>query len=232
MIEPPDLETPLPELRPSTRDPTEPSTFWWLCNAIARIIMTFCFDLKVHGRQNVPKKGGVLMVSNHQSYLDPVLMGCYLRRPMSYLAKSDLFKNKYFRWLIVSLGAFPIKLGAGDVGAMREMIRRLKQGHLLSMFPEGSRTGDGELLPIEAGASLIIRRVDVPVVPCIIIGSFQAWPRSKKMFRPFPIDVMFGPPLQVNRLKAKEITKLIDQTFHRMFNELRQIRRNRWPRRP
>jgi 1-acyl-sn-glycerol-3-phosphate acyltransferase len=224
--------TPLPEVNAFQRDPSEPTRFWWLCNAIARLFVTFCFDLKVHGGQHVPRRGGVLIVSNHQSYLDPVLMGVYLRRPMSYLAKSELFENKWFRWLITSLNAFPIRQGAGDVGAVKEIIRRLKEGHLLSMFPEGSRTGDGELMPIEPGASLVIRKADVPVVPCIILGSFQAWPRRNKMFRPFPIDVMFGPQLKVEGLKAKQITQLIDESLNRMVDQLRQIRRSQWPPRP
>jgi 1-acyl-sn-glycerol-3-phosphate acyltransferase len=207
------------------RDPSIPTLFWSFCRMIARPIMTLMFQLKAYGRHNVPRHGGCLLVSNHQSYLDPVLIGVLLPRPMAYLARSGLFKNKYFSWLISSLHAFPIRQGAGDVGAMKELIKRLKQGHLSCVFVEGSRTDTGDLMPVEPGAALVVRRAGVPVVPCVIDGSFQAWPRTQKIFHPSPISVMYGPPLKVEGLKANEITQLIERTLHEMFNELREIRR-------
>src|SRR5438094_1346711 len=93
-------------------DPQHSDWFWKFCRMIARPIVTFLFDLKVYGRENVPKTGGVLLLPNHQSFLDPVLIAVYLNRPMSYLARSGLFENNYFAWLIRRLRAFPIKQGA------------------------------------------------------------------------------------------------------------------------
>jgi 1-acyl-sn-glycerol-3-phosphate acyltransferase len=209
----------------TSRDPSEPTFFWRICRMIARPVMTLMFDLKVYGRHHVPRRGGCLIVSNHQSYLDPVLIGVLLPRPMAYLSKSELFKNRYFAWLILSLHAFPIRQGKGDVGAMKELIKRLKQGYLANVFVEGTRTEDGELLPVEPGAALVIRRAGVPVVPCVIDGSFQAWPRTDKIFHAYPISVMYGPPLKVEGLKANQITQLIERTLHEMFDELRAIRR-------
>src|SRR5207253_700247 len=94
-------------------DPQRPDWFWQLGRLLSRIAVTFLFDLKVYGAQNVPATGGVLLLPNHQSYLDPVLIGVYLRRPMSYLARSGLFENRYFSWLIRRLRAFPVRQGAG-----------------------------------------------------------------------------------------------------------------------
>jgi 1-acyl-sn-glycerol-3-phosphate acyltransferase len=204
-------------------DPTQFTRFYRLIRAIARILFTLLFDLKVYGKHHVPSQGGVLIISNHQSYLDPVLLGVMLDRPMSFLAKSELFTNKHFSWLIRALNAFPIRQRAGDIGALKTLIQKLKDGHMPSMFPEGARTWTGELLPIEPGASLVIRRARVPVVPAIIQGSFEAWPRTKKMFRTHPIAVMYGPRLQTDGLKADEITQLIDRTFREMIAELRRI---------
>src|SRR5205085_495254 len=102
-----------------------------------RPILSAAFELKVYDRHFVPRRGGVLLVSNHQSYLDPVLVALYLPRPMSFLAKSELFRHRFFAWLIRSLNAFPVRQGAGDVGAVREMIKRLREGHMLNIFPEG-----------------------------------------------------------------------------------------------
>ena len=95
------------------------------------------FDLKVYGSHRVPQKGGVLLVSNHESYLEPVLVGVRLRRPLSYLAKSELFGIAPFAWFIRSLGAFPVKQGSGDVGAMKETIARLQEGQALDIFQKG-----------------------------------------------------------------------------------------------
>lgn len=193
---------------------------WMVLQAVARILTTLLFDLKVYGMHHVPSRGGVLVVSNHQSYLDPVLVAVQLRRPMSYLGKSELFRNRFLAWLIRSLNAFPVRQGAGDVGAVKEMIHRLKAGHLLNLYPEGSRTEDGELLPIQAGVALVLRRADVPIVPCVIDGSYDAWPRGEELPRPHPIRVLYGPPMDLSRAKPAEIVQTIDRTFRRMLDEL------------
>lgn len=191
---------------------------------IGRVICRpFCdryFDLKVYGERHVPSRGGVLIVSNHQSYLDPVLLGSKLRRPLSFLAKSELFEIPYFGWLIRNLNAFPVRQGEGDVGAVRETIRRLREGHALILFPEGTRSPDGTLQPIQSGVGLIIRRAGVPVVPAVIDGSFAAWPRDRKLFRSHPVRVMYGPAMDLKDLKGKEIVERIDRTFGGMFEEL------------
>jgi 1-acyl-sn-glycerol-3-phosphate acyltransferase len=203
------------------RDPANGSSPWKAAQALCRILTTLMFDLKAYGVENVPPRGGVLLVSNHQSYLDPVLLGVPIKRPMSYLAKSELFENKYFGGLIRGLNAFPVRQGAGDVGAVKETIKRLAQGHLLNIFPEGTRTEDGQIGKIEPGAALVVRRANVPVVPVVIDGSFEAWPRNKRLFHAHPIRVMYGRPMDVSNLKAAEITKLIDRTLRSMFVELR-----------
>jgi 1-acyl-sn-glycerol-3-phosphate acyltransferase len=142
---------------------------------------------------------------------------------MSYMAKSELFENKYFGWLIRALHAFPIRQRAGDVGAIKETIRRLKEGFLLNVFVEGARTFTGQLGPIEPGAALVIRRAGVPVIPCVIQGSYQAWPRTTKFPQRHPIAVMYGPPLKVEGLKAEAINQLIELTLRQMIDELRRI---------
>jgi 1-acyl-sn-glycerol-3-phosphate acyltransferase len=191
---------------------------------IARIWTTLMFGLKVYGVHHVPSEGGVLIISNHQSYLDPVLLGVRLRRPLSYLAKSELFVNRFFAAFIRSLGAFPVKQGTGDVRAMKETIARLQEGHALNIFPEGSRTEDGRLLPIEKGVALVIRKANVPVVPVIIDGSYEAWPKGRKIFRASPIRLLYGRPMDLKGLDRDQIIEKIDSTFHQMFAQLRDGR--------
>lgn len=198
------------------------SWLWRVLQIVARVGTTLLFDLKVYGRSHVPPNGGALLLSNHQSYLDPVLLGVRLTRPVSYMAKSSLFEgNRFFAWLIRSLHAFPVKLGRGDVGAIKQSIARLAEGHILNIYPEGSRTEDGEIGPIQPGVVLVLRRAHVPIIPVVIDGSFQAWPRTGKLFRAHPIRVMFGPPLQIEGLAPPEITGLIDRTLRSMLAELR-----------
>jgi 1-acyl-sn-glycerol-3-phosphate acyltransferase len=202
----------------------KPTFLWKFLQSICRVFTTSMFDLKVYGAHRVPDEGGVLLVSNHQSYLDPVLIGVRLKRPLSYLAKSELFVFPPFTWLIRSLGAFPVKQGAGDVGAMKQTIARLQEGHALNIFPEGSRTEDGELLPIEKGIALVIRKAKVPVVPVVIDGSFDAWPKGQTVFHAGKIRVLFGHPMDFANLDRDEIIKAIDQTFRKMLSELREGR--------
>src|ERR1700676_1832502 len=100
----------------------EPSPLWKFLRTIARIGTTLLFDLKVYGAHRVPAKGGVLLVSNHQSYLDPVLLGVRLNRRGRYMAKSSLFTFAPFAWFIRSLGAFPIRQNTADIRALKEAI--------------------------------------------------------------------------------------------------------------
>jgi 1-acyl-sn-glycerol-3-phosphate acyltransferase len=206
---------------PSPTDATRKSLLWRLGQMTCRLVTTACFDLKVYGTRHIPPTGGALIVSNHQSYLDPVVLAVHLRRPMSFMARATLFKGKFFGWLISNLNAIPVRQGEGDVGAVKETIRRLQEGHVLNIFPEGSRTESGAIGPMLAGAALVIRRAGVPVVPAVIYGSFEAWPKGRKLFQTHPIRVLYGPPLAVEGLKAAAITELIDRTLRRMFDELR-----------
>ncbi len=199
----------------------ERSRIWRVLQVLARIVCTILFDLRVYGDRHIPRKGGVLLISNHQSYLDPVLLAVGIDRPLSYMAKSQLFKHRAFAWLIRSLNAFPVEQGAGDVGAVKETISRLQDGHVLNIYPEGSRSEDGEMLPLEKGAGLVVRRAKVPVVPAVIDGSHRAWPKGKKMFRPAKIRVMFGPAMDLSGLGRDEIMQKMESTLHQMLADLR-----------
>jgi 1-acyl-sn-glycerol-3-phosphate acyltransferase len=205
-----------------SRDTARTSIVYNVAKTLFRIICSVFFDLKAYGVRNVPKTGGVLLVSNHQSYLDPVLLGVQVLRPISYLAKSELFANPVFGWLIRQCNAFPVRQGAGDIGAVKETILRLQEGGALNIFPEGSRSEDGKLQPIERGASLVIRRAKVPVVPVVIQGSFRAWPKGRKIFRGTPIRLLYGPPMQLAHLRPDEISKIIESTFRSMLAELQK----------
>jgi len=199
----------------------KPSPVWKFLQTISRIGTTLLFDLKVYGAHHVPDEGGVLVVSSHQSFLDPVLLGVRLKRPLSYMARSSLFKFKPFAWLIRSLGAFPVRQGEADVRAMKEAIERVQEGLALTIFPEGSRTETGELQPLEPGVGLVIRKAKVPIIPVVIDGAIKAWPRDRNCFRPAKITVLYGKPMNLSGMGREQILATIDAEFHRLLAQVR-----------
>ena len=135
--------------------------------------------------------------------------------------RPSIFSSPFAIWLLRALNTFPVRQGRGDVGAVKETIRRLEEGHLLNIFPEGQRTFDGEIGPLQRGVTLIVHRARVPIIPAVIVGSFEAWPIQRSVFRPYPVRVEFGPPMEVAGLTSAEIVETIDRTLRAMFADLR-----------
>lgn len=213
---------------------TEYWLVWKSLQASAKILGTILFDLKVFGAENIPRHGGALIVSNHQSYLDPILLNTAMRRPLCYLAKSELFENKALGWLLWSVGVIPVRQGAGDVGAIRMSIRKLQEGNLLSLYPEGARTLDGRIGRIEKGVALIDHRAHVPMIPVAIVGAYEAWPWNRTFPRPWPVRIQIGPAMNLADQNTNEIVATVDRTLRQMFDELTQRSRIRdgYPLRP
>jgi 1-acyl-sn-glycerol-3-phosphate acyltransferase len=188
-----------------------------LCRCVAAMV----FDLKVRGLRHIPREGGFLLVCSHQSYLDPVLYAVCLSRQVSFFAKAELFRVPGCSWLIRELHAFPVRRGEADLGAVKEAIRRVQAGAALLVFPEGTRTRDGNIKSLEAGVGLLARRAGVPVIPAVIDGAWQCWQRGSRLPRPGPVRVAYGPPLAVSDLRPAQIVQLVDATLRRMLAELR-----------
>lgn len=142
--------------------------------AIARELVRFAYHIVFHitviGRENIPKeKGGYIIASNHVSNNDPPMVGITFRGKYNFMAKEELFKlNPIFTWLIKKLGAFPVKRGAKDSSAIDNALESLKRGRIFIIFPEGTRSKDGELGRAKSGVTLIAAQAKVPVVPVFI----------------------------------------------------------------
>ncbi|MDP6381455.1 MAG: lysophospholipid acyltransferase family protein, partial [Phycisphaerae bacterium] len=157
---------------------------WYRCIQVAaQVLFIGAFGYRAYHRHRLPNMGGVLVVSNHQSYLDPILSALGATRPFNPMARASLFRNWAFSWLIRSLFAFPIKRTTGDLGAIREALRRLRQGKIVLVFPEGTRTSDGSIGQIQEGVVAIASRAGVPIVPMVVDGAFEAWPRDRSLPR-------------------------------------------------
>ncbi len=183
---------------------------------IAQVLFRLCMKGRAFGVRHVPVTGGVLLVCNHQSFLDPILATLALPRECHYMARDTLFRNRWFRALIQSLNAFPIRRGAADLGAIKETLRRLKGGHLVVTFPEGTRTVDGSLGPLAPGVVLLARKARVPLVPAALLGAFEAWPRHSRLPRAHPILVAYGAPLPPALLDALDDDACIAEVHRRI----------------
>ena len=165
-----------------------------LCKTIAKV----GFRYQAFGQENIIEDGPAIMAANHQSYLDPPLIGITCRRELYYLARKTLFKNKLFGSILSRVNSLPVDLSGADLTAVRTIINLLKQGHRTVIFPEGTRSLTGQIQPARPGIGMIIAKTLAPVVPMRIFGSFQAWPKGGKI-KPCPITVVVGKPIRFKK---------------------------------
>jgi 1-acyl-sn-glycerol-3-phosphate acyltransferase len=149
----------------------------------AHLACTLGLSLRTTGRAHVPTCGPVLLIANHQSFLDPVLVGLATRRHLSYLARKSLFRHPLFRSLIGSLNAVPIDQDSVGKEGLKVVLNQLQIGRAVLVFPEGTRTEDGTMSDFRPGIHLLIRRTDCQIVPVGIAGAYETWP----VWRPYPI---------------------------------------------
>lgn len=164
---------------------------------IARPLLKSLFRFQVFGAENVPFTGGVLLMSNHASYVDPVFVGAAVDRNLCYMARSTLFRPGLIEWVLLNMNAFPVHLGVPDRRAIRRALQLLEDGNLLLIFPEGTRSVDGTLGKPQAGVGLIAYRTTASVVPVFLSGTHKALPRGAKALKPAKITVSFGSPIDM-----------------------------------
>ena len=177
----------------------------------------------------LPATGAYLIIANHQSFLDPPMIGCNIsQRDITYLARASLFKNPIFGAILRRINCVPIRDEEGDIQAIRDIIERLRAGEAVLMFPEGSRTHDGQMVPFRDGASLIIRRAKCPVVPVAVEGAFDALPRTgSRIKRGSRTMVLFGHPIPFEALKGTDLNARLQTEVEAMRLVLRkELRRS------
>ena len=162
---------------------------------VCRMAAVAMLNIRVAGRERVPASGGGLVLSNHQSNFDPVLIGLSCERRLNYVARTTLFRSPFFRLIVSGLDAIPIDREGGGLGGLKETLKRIKRGEYVLLFPEGTRTPDGEVHPFKPGFCAIARRARVPLVPVALDGAFDAWPRDRALPRPAVVHVHWGEPL-------------------------------------
>jgi len=178
-----------------------------LLHVIARPLLRSLFKFRVFGAENVPSTGGVLLMSNHASYVDPVFMGAAVDRNLYYMARSTLFGPALIGWFLLNMNAFPVHLGVPDRRAIRWALQLLEGGNLLLIFPEGTRSVDGTLGTAQAGVGLIAHKTTAFVVPVFLSGTRKVLPRTARMLKLAKVTVSFGEPLNMEYYRKLEASR-------------------------
>ena len=176
-----------------TRDRKFYDVFVWMFHPLAKIV----FKTQYIGRENVPKTGSLIIASNHRNSYDPGLIAAARVRKIHYMAKLELFNlNKLASWMLRHLNAFPISRGTGDQRSLNYAIRLVEEGKVLGIFPEGTRSADGQLGDFKSTFAMMALELNIPVIPIAISGAYRALPRGKRLPRFFTrVTVRFLPTL-------------------------------------
>ncbi|MFH1706787.1 MAG: lysophospholipid acyltransferase family protein [Planctomycetota bacterium] len=195
-------------------------------------LLRLYYGLTARGIENLPAGGGYILAVNHQSFLDPFIVGAACPHTINFMARHTLWNSAFFRfgdWLLrVSI---PLRRGTADRTALREAMCRLEQGRVILMFPEATRTVTGALGPVKKGPAFLAERCGAPVVPVIIKGAFAIWPkgRSRPSLAPRPFNrlaVRFGEPIYpadyahlASHERLEAMTRMLDFRMHELFND-------------
>lgn len=194
---------------------------------LCRLVGVGMFQVRCLGHEHVPAAGGVLICSNHQSYLDPILVGLGFARRCNYLARDTLFRFGPFGWLIDFVDAIPVDREGRGIRGLKETLKRLKRGEMVLIFPEGTRSLDGNISALKPGFLVLARRSEVPLLPVALDGAFDAWPRNAWLPRPAVVQVCIGEPISSEQIKSLTDEQLIAELETRVRDCHAQARRRR-----
>ena len=198
---------------------------WYrLIQCSLQLAAVLVYRVRYSGRRHIPSEGGVLVVSNHQSHLDPPLVGIGCPRLMNYLARDSLFHFAPFGRFIHSINAIPIDRKGIGLAGIKEALKRLKRGEMVLIFPEGTRSSDGEIAPFRPGFTTLAVRSKAAILPVAVDGAFQAFPRWRKFPGPGRIRVHYGTPMLPAELVGRDDRELAAEVERRVRECLAQLR--------
>ena len=230
-MEPPGPTQTMPSSRTTTRPKAARSWLQRSAYDLSRILVRslgwLLFRLRLRGIDRFPESGGALVCSNHQSYLDPVLLGALCDRRMNYLARENLFNSRFFGHLIRFYDAIPVRRDGMSITGLKETLRRLKRGEMVVIFPEGTRTEDGSMGSLKSGFCMLARKANVPLVPVGIAGAFEVWPKGQKLPGLSRVCLEAGEPIPastVAELDDDELVSLLDSRIRACFESALEVR--------
>jgi 1-acyl-sn-glycerol-3-phosphate acyltransferase len=175
----------------------------WCC---FRLLYSVYFHWRVYNPERVPLKGGVILASNHASFLDPPLVGSGVHRQINYLARASLFTNPVAGWVLRKWRAIPVDRDGGGAAGLKAILDRLLDGGAIILFPEGTRTKDGKLQPARSGIGLTVIKSEALVIPVRTFGTFECYSRKLKFHLPRQLAVKYGEPMAFKELRAEAKT--------------------------
>ncbi len=212
---------------PEPSPPTEQMNLWYhFVRTICRVVFSTIFALKVSGKENIPPAGPLLVLSNHQSHLDPLAIAAASPRRLRALARESLFFWP-LSWMIRSLGAIPVGSAGSTRASLKATFKHLDNGTAMLIFPEGTRTDDGEIAELQSGFQMLTRKKNPTILPMAIEGSYQAWPKSRLLPRPGRLAIAFGEPIsheEYGAWDAKEFEPRVTEILNDCLAEARALR--------
>lgn len=190
---------------------------------IIRAILRFVFillGLKVEGLENLPADGGIIVVANHVSNWDPVMIALALNRPVHFMGKAELFNYKILGKLLIALNAFQVKRGSADRQSIRQALKLLEEGKVLGIFPEGTRNKTGQELKTQTGAAFIALRAGAGIIPVACVGTNHIFPIG--WFR--PLQVRVGKPLLLSDYQDQKVNSAaLEQLSNEIFDKINSL---------
>ena len=199
-------------------------TFYRFAQRLVKLVWPLVGPLDVDGLENIPEDGPFLLIANHQSYLDPVLIQAVVPRPMYTMAKSTEFSNPLIGGFLKRLKSFPVRRFEIDPQAVRIALRHLEEDRGVGIYIEGERTWDGELKPARLGTVRLILKAGVPVIPCGISGAYDVWPRWHRRIRRGTVRIRFGPALRFPQLDDRSARDAaLPEARHRLMSAIASL---------
>jgi len=185
---------------------------------LSSLILKCIFSLKVIDKEHIPERGGFILVSNHVSFLDPVVLGVASFRKLNYMARHDLFSNRFSSKFMSLIRAFPVKRDSADLSALKEAMRCVRSGGGLVLFPEGRRKEtNGKTHQPQAGVGFLAAKLNVPVIPAFVKGTEKALPKGAKFLNLAKISVRFGRQIQIERrMPYRDIAETIMENIRHL----------------
>ena len=184
---------------------------------LAKLLARMIFSMRVIHPERMVESGPLLIAVNHSSFFDPPLAGICSRRGVYYLARKTLLKWPFFGPLFPAMNVIPVERDGNDMSALREVIKKVKDGNAVLLFPEGTRSLDGHLQPARAGIGLVIAKTGAPVLPMRIFGAYEAFPKNAHRFQLSQITVVIGEP---THFTAEEISNTSRETYQLLSNRV------------
>ena len=192
---------------------------------VLRVLYRVLFNYKAYGMENLHESGSFIIAPNHVSFLDPPAIGVFIRRKMNYIAKRDVFKGRFFGWYMRKLRTVPMDEGLLIYSGMKEIIKKIRQGIPIVIFPEGTR-GDGEhFLEPGPGVAYFALKFDLPVVPAYVKGTEKAFPRDARFIRLAPVRVFYGKPKRYHMPAGTDKDKAYKKVANEIMDEIKELKK-------